>query len=138
MGEVLRETKALEFLSNLLFTFMGPFVNNVLHSTVFLYWAAFVGHLVLASETAMVASTMPLVMNFGLQHNLDPLALGLVWSFATGGKLFIYQSAVLIAGYSFGCFTARDVFRMGVFFLIAESILLLLVVPIYWPLIGIG
>lgn len=138
MGEALRETKALEFMSNALFSFLGPYINNVLHSTVILYWSAFVAHLVLASETAMIASTMPLVMNFGVQNHLDPLALGLVWSFATGGKLFIYQSLVLIAGYSFGCFNARDVFRIGLFFLVAESLLLLLIVPLYWPLIGIG
>ncbi|MBI3935189.1 MAG: anion permease, partial [Acidobacteria bacterium] len=138
MGEALRETKALEIMSNAVFSYMSPYIHNVLHSTVILYWAAFAAHLVLASETAMIAATMPLVMNFGLQNNLDPLALGLVWSFATGGKLFIYQSLVLIAGYSFGSFTARDVFRIGLFFLIVEWILLLLIVLLYWPLIGIG
>lgn len=137
MGGALRETKALEVLSSTLFGFMTPYIHNVLHSTVLLYWAAFAAHLVLASETAMIATSMPLVMNFGLQHHLSPLALGMVWSFATGGKLFIYQSLVLIAGYSFDCFTARDVFRIGLFFLIAESLLLLLIVPLYWPLIGI-
>jgi anion transporter len=138
MGEVLRETKALDILSGALFGFLTPYIHNVLHSTVILYWAAFAAHLVLASETAMIAATMPLVMQFGLQQHLDPLALGLVWSFATGGKLFVYQSLVLIAGYSFGCFNARDVFRIGIFFLIAESLLMLLLVPFYWPLIGVG
>jgi anion transporter len=138
MGEALRETKALEILSATLFSFMAPFVNNVMHSTVVLYWAAFAAHLVLASETAMIAATMPLVMSFGIQNHLNLLALGLVWSFATGGKLFIYQSLVLIAGYSFGCFTSKDVFKIGIFFLIAQSLLLLLLVPLYWPLIGIS
>jgi di/tricarboxylate transporter len=60
-----------------------------------------------------------------------------VWSYSTGGKLFIYQSLVLIAGYSFGCYTARDVFKIGLFFLITQSILLLVLVPFYWPLLGI-
>jgi di/tricarboxylate transporter len=138
MAEVLRESKALDVISGAMFAFIAPFVTDVMHSTVVLYWSAFVAHLLLASETSMIAVTMPLVMNFALANNLDPLALGLVWSFATGGKLFIYQSLVLIAGYSLGAFDARDVLRLGAFFLVAESILLLLLVPYYWPLIGIG
>jgi len=138
MAEVLRETKALDVMASALFGFLAPYIDNVLHSTVILYWSAFVAHLVLASETSMIAVTMPLVMQFALENQLDPFAMGMVWSFATGGKLFIYQSLVLIAAYSFGCFNARDVFRIGLFFLIAESILLLLVVPLYWPLLGIG
>ncbi|OFW42750.1 MAG: hypothetical protein A3J28_01285 [Acidobacteria bacterium RIFCSPLOWO2_12_FULL_60_22] len=138
MAEVLRETKALEWMANAMFGFLAPYIDNVLHSTLILYWSAFVAHLVLASETSMIAVSMPMVMQFALDNNLDPLAMGMVWSFATGGKLFIYQSLVLIAGYSFGCFNARDVFRIGLFFLITQSILLLVLVPLYWPLLGIG
>jgi hypothetical protein len=77
-------------------------------------------------------------MNFALENNLNPLALGLIWSFATGGKLFIYQSLVLIAGYTFGAYGARDILKAGAFFLFAEWLLLLLIVPFYWPLLGIG
>lgn len=86
----------------------------------------------------MIAVTMPMVMKFAVDNHLDPFTMGLVWSFATGGKLFIYQSLVLIAGYSFGCYNAWDVFRIGLFFLIVQSLLLLLLVPLYWPLLGIG
>ena len=138
MAEVLGETKALDVLASSLFSFLGPYINNVMHSTLILYWAAFAAHLVLASETSMIAVSMPLVMRFALQNHLNPLALGMVWSFATGGKLFIYQSLVLIAGYTFGCYGAKDVFKIGLFFLIIQSLLMLLIVPIYWPLIGIG
>ena len=137
MAEVMRDAKALDVVANSLFRFLAPFIHNVLHSTVILYWAAFLAHLVLASETSMIAVTMPLVMNFAVRNHLSPLALGMVWSYATGGKLFIYQSLVLIAGYSFGSFGAKDVFQIGLFFLITQSILLLIVVPYYWPLIGI-
>ena len=79
-------------------------------------------------------------MASGLSNHFfsNRLAIGMLWTFAVGGKVFIYQSLVLIAGYSFGCFDARDVFRMGAFFLFAESLALLILVPIYWPLIGIG
>jgi len=137
MAEAMRETKALDVVADSLFRFLAPYIHNVLHSTVILYWAGFLAHLVLASETSMVAVTMPLVMNFAVKNHLSPLALGMVWSFATGGKLFIYQSLVLIAGYSFGSFTAKDVFKVGLFFLITQSLLMLLIVPYYWPLIGV-
>ena len=137
MAEVMRETKALDVVAGSLFRFLGPYIHDVMHSTVILYWAAFLAHLVLASETSMIAVTMPLVMNFAVKNHLSPLALGMVWSFATGGKLFIYQSLVLIAGYSFGSFNAKDVFKVGLFFLITQSLLMLIIVPYYWPLIGV-
>jgi di/tricarboxylate transporter len=62
----------------------------------------------------------------------------MIWTFSAGGRIFVYQSAVLVVGYSYGSFTAKDMFRVGVFFTIAESILLLVFAPLYWPLIGIG
>ncbi|MGH9784580.1 MAG: hypothetical protein ACRD88_10365 [Terriglobia bacterium] len=34
--------------------------------------------------------------------------------------------------------SGRDVFRISAFFLIVDWVLLLLIVPLYWPLIGIG
>jgi anion transporter len=138
MAEVLRDTGAVTVLSDSMFQFIAPLIHNTNDSTVVLYWAAFAAHLVLASETSMIAVSMPLVMNFSLEHQLNPLALGFVWSFATGGKLFIYQSLVLIAGHTFGSYDARDIFKVGAFFLFVEWFLLLLIVPFYWPLIGIG
>jgi di/tricarboxylate transporter len=49
----------------------------------------------------------------------------------------VYQSGVLVAGYSYGYFNARDVFRVGLCVTIIESLVLLMTVPYYWPLIGI-
>jgi hypothetical protein len=61
----------------------------------------------------------------------------MIWTFAAGGKIFVYQSAVLIVGYSYGYFGARDLFRLGLILTGVESLLLLLLVPYYWPLIGL-
>ena len=138
LAEVLRETGAVKVLAGVLFGYIGPMINTAFHSTLVLYWTAFVAHLVLASETAMVSITIPALMEFALNNGLNPLVIGMLWTFAVGGQLFIYQSLVLIAGYSFGCFNARDVFKLGAFFLIAENLALLILVPFYWPLIGIG
>jgi len=44
----------------------------------------------------------------------------------------------MIVGYSYGCFSGRDVLRIGICLSAVESALLLVLVPFYWPLIGIG
>jgi len=54
-----------------------------------------------------------------------------------GGKIFVYQSAVLVVGYSYGYFDARDMFKVGLALTIVQSIILLILVPLYWPLIGL-
>ena len=52
--------------------------------------------------------------------------------------VFAYQSGVLVLGYSYGYFEARDLVRIGALLTLAEFfILLLLLVSFYWPLIGI-
>jgi sodium-dependent dicarboxylate transporter 2/3/5 len=138
MGKVLIATKALDVLTGALFTWMEPLVKSVYSSTLVLYWTAFVYHIFLASEVSMLGTSVPPLMNFAIKHGLNPLALGMIWTFAAGGKLFVYQSAVMIVGYSYGCFNGRDVMRIGICLSIVESILLLVLVPFYWPLIGIG
>jgi sodium-dependent dicarboxylate transporter 2/3/5 len=137
MAEVLRETGAVTVLADAIFGYIGPMLTSPFHSTLVLYWTAFVAHLALASETAMISISLPPLLAFASSNGFNPLALGMLWTFAVGGQLFIYQSLVLIAGYSFGCFNARDVLKLGAFFVIAESLMLLILVPVYWPLIGI-
>jgi sodium-dependent dicarboxylate transporter 2/3/5 len=137
MGQVLVQTKALDVLTNVMFAWMTPFVTNVYSTTFVLYWTAFVYHFFLASEVSMLGTSIPLLMNFALARGLDPLALGMIWTFAAGGKIFVYQSAVIIVGYSYGYFDGRDMLRIGLALTVIESLLLLLVVPFYWPLIGI-
>jgi solute carrier family 13 (sodium-dependent dicarboxylate transporter), member 2/3/5 len=137
MGQVLVSTKALDVLTNVLFAWMEPLVTNVYSSTLVLYWTAFVYHIFLASEVSMLGTSIPILMKFATTNGLDPLALGMVWTFASGGKIFVYQSAVMIVGYSYGYFDGRDMLRIGLALTVIESVLLLLVVPFYWPLIGI-
>ena len=49
----------------------------------------------------------------------------------------MYQSGVPVAGYSYGYFEPKDLLRIGLCLTIIESLVLLFVVPFYWPLIGI-
>jgi hypothetical protein len=98
-----------------------------------MYWTAFVYHFLLASEISMLGTSIPLVMEFAKSHDMHPLLLGMIWTFSAGGKLFAYQSGVLIVGYSYGYFAARDLLRMGAWLTVIEFLALLLMVPFYWP-----
>ena len=102
-----------------------------------LYWTAFLYHFLLASEISMLATSIPLVDEICEGHGFNPLQLGLIWSFAAGGKLFAYQSGVLVVGYSYGYFEARDLLKIGAWLTLFEFIILMLLVPFYWPLLGI-
>jgi solute carrier family 13 (sodium-dependent dicarboxylate transporter), member 2/3/5 len=138
LGEVLKATHTLDLLAKGLFSLMGPLLARPYVSIFALYWTGFASHIFLGSEVSMLGMSMPVLMNFAHAHGLNPLALGMIWTFSSGGKVFVYQSAVLVAGYSFGCFKARDLFRLGLAMSIIDSIQLLLLVPFYWPLIGIS
>ncbi len=137
MGQVLVATQALDVLTSVLFAWMSPLVTNVYSSTLVLYWSAFLYHIPLGDETSMLATSLPVLMNYAHLRHLDPLALGMVWTFGAGAKVFVYQSAPMVVGYSYGCFDARDMFRIGACLTIVESLLLLLLVPFYWPLVGV-
>ena len=138
MGGALRETQALDILASSVFGFISPLIQSTFDSALVLYWVAFGSHTILASQTANVAVTMPVVMNYAVSNGLDPLATGLIWSFSAASKLFIYQSLVLIAGYTFNCYNGKDVLRISAFFLILDWVLLILMAEFYWPLLGIG
>jgi anion transporter len=137
MGQVLVATKALDVLTDVVFGWMEPHITNVYSSTLVLYWSAFLYHLPIGDEVAMLATSIPVLMNFAREQNLDPLALGMIWTFGAGAKLFVYQSGVIVVGYSYGCFEGRDMLKIGACLTIVESLILLLLVPWYWPLLGV-
>jgi anion transporter len=138
MGQVLVATHGIDVLTTVLFSWMQPFMHNLYTSALVLYWAGFGLHLFLGNEISMLASSMPGLMIFAKSHGLDPLAIGMIWTFAAGGKVFVYQSTILIIGYSYGYFDERDLFKVGLALTIIESLFLLGLVPFYWPLLGIG
>lgn len=137
MSHVLAETGALNVLTSVLFGWMEPFITGVWSSTVVLYWSAFVYHIIIGDEISMLATSLPVLMNYAKAQGLDPLALGMIWTFGAGAKIFIYQSAVLVVGYAYGYFDSWDMFKVGILLTIVEFLILLLLVPFYWPLIGL-
>lgn len=137
MGNVLEATHGLSMLAAGVFRWIQPALTNVFSITAVLYWTAFLYHFLLGSEISMLATSIPLVLEYAKTHGLDPLQLSLIWTFTAGSKLFPYQSAVMVVGYSYGYFTARDLVKMGVWMTLIEFVILMLLVPFYWPLIGI-
>ena len=138
LSNVLAETKALDVLTKILFDWIQPFIGTSWLSTLVLYWAAFLYHIVIGNEIAMLATSIPPLMEYARQHAIDPLALGMIWTFGAGPKIFIYESAVLVVGYSYGYFDNKDMLKVGALLSIVTALILLLLVPLYWPLIGIG
>jgi di/tricarboxylate transporter len=138
LSNVLAQTKALDVVTAILFNSIEPFIGISWLSTLVLYWAAFLYHIVIGNEIAMLATSIPPLMAYAKQHAIDPLALGMIWTFGSGPKLFIYESAVLVVGYSYGYFDNKDMLKIGAILSIVTGLILLLLVPLYWPLIGIG
>jgi solute carrier family 13 (sodium-dependent dicarboxylate transporter), member 2/3/5 len=138
MGEVLKATGSLDALTRVLFSWMQPLMGNPWLSSFALYWTGFIYHIFLGSEISMLGASMPSLMTMAHEHGWNALAVGMIWTFSAGGKIFVYQSTVLIAGYAYGYFRPRDLLRLGLCMSVLDSIQLLVFVPIYWPLIGIG
>jgi solute carrier family 13 (sodium-dependent dicarboxylate transporter), member 2/3/5 len=136
MTEVLGETGGLRLLTDTFLTGLEPVLSDRVLAVPFLYWTGFVYHFFTASEISMLASSLPVLMEFSKANNLDPLWIGLVWSFSAGGKLFAYQSAVLVVGYSYGYFRHVDLIKVGAILTIIEFFALAGVVFFYWPLLG--
>lgn len=136
MSEVLRETGGLTLLTNTMMAGMEPYLENRVLAVPFLYWTAFIYHFFTASEIPMLATSLPVLMEFSKSHALDPLWVGLVWSFAAGGKLFAYQSAPLVVGYSYGYFRHMDLVKLGFMLTVIEFIGLCFCAFVWWPLFG--
>jgi solute carrier family 13 (sodium-dependent dicarboxylate transporter), member 2/3/5 len=138
LSNVLAQTNALDVLTGVVFEWMKPHIAGVWSSTMVLYWSAFVYHIVIGNEIAMLSTSLPLLMTYAREQGLDPLTLGMIWTFGAGPKLFIYESAVLVVGYSYGYFDNKDMLKVGAVLSVVTAVILLLLVPLYWPLIGIG
>ena len=137
MGAVLLRTNALDSMTTAFFGWMRPWITNAFALAFVPYWTAFVYHIFLGNEISMLATSVPPLMHFANAAGIHPLPLGLVWAFAAGGKIFVYQSGVMVTGYSYGYFEAKDLLRLGFCLTVVESVVLLFIVPFYWPLLGI-
>ena len=137
MSQVLQQTGALKLLTDSFFGGLQPWLASKTLAVPALYWGGFVYHFALASEISMLATSLPLLMEFAKTHHLDPLWIGMIWGFSAGGKLFAYQSGPLVIGYSYGYFRHTDLIMIGAVLTIIEFVGLAISVAIYWPLLGL-
>lgn len=137
MSRVLTDTKGLQLLTGSMVNWMTPLVKGPGTLTLVLYWTAFLYHFFLANETAMLSTSLPAVLQHFTSLGFQALPVGMIWTFASGGKIFVYQSAVLIVGYSYGYFEAKDLLKVGLLLSVLEALILVLLVRFYWPLFGI-
>jgi solute carrier family 13 (sodium-dependent dicarboxylate transporter), member 2/3/5 len=138
LSNVLADSKALDVVTAVLFDRVRPFIGTGPMSALGLYWAAFLYHILIGNEIAMLATSIPPLMAYAKQHAIDPLALGMIWTFGAGPKIFIYESGVLVVGYSYGYFDSRDMLKIGAVLSLVTAAILVLLVSFYWPLLGIG
>ena len=137
MSNVAQETGALKLLTDSFFGGVTPFLSNKVLAVPALYWGGFTYHFATASEISMLATSLPVLMAYAKAQHLDVLWIGMIWSFSAGGKLFAYQAAPLVVGYSYGYFRHTDLIKIGAFLTIVEFIGLALSVAFYLPLLGI-
>jgi sodium-dependent dicarboxylate transporter 2/3/5 len=137
MSEVLRQTGALDLLASGVVGSIEPLLTNKLVAATALFWGGFVYHFFTASELSMLATSMPILMEFAKEHGLSPTFVGIIWSFSSGGKLFAYQSAVLVVGYGYGYFRHTDLIWLSGLLTLVQFVALALSVALYWPLLGL-
>jgi di/tricarboxylate transporter len=116
---------------------MAPLLQGTVATVATLYAGTFVYHLAVGEDTVVIGTLLPLLLNFASQHGMNPLAVGMIATIASAGKLFVYQSGVLVAGYSFGYFEAKDLMKIGLVLTIVEAVVVLLLVSLYWPMLGL-
>ena len=138
LSNVLVQTRALDVVTTVLFNWMKPHITGGVGSTMILYWSAFAYHIIIGNEIAMLSTSIPILMQYAREHAINPLTLGMIWTFGAGPKIFMYESAVLVVGYSYGYFSNRDMIKVGAILSLVTAVILLLLVPLYWPLIGIS
>jgi len=138
MGNVLLQARALDVSANSAVEWIEPVLSNSFRAAVTLYWGGFLYHFVLPNRQSMLITSLPLLLRLAIAHGCNPVAIGLVWTFTGGATLFAYQSAILVMGYSYGYFDAKDLLKVGAVLTIVEGILLMFLVTLYWPLIGLS
>jgi len=78
----------------------------------------------------MVGTALPILLDIAAVHHYNPIAVGLLWLFASLGTLFIYQASSFVLGYSYGYFGAIDFLKIGAILTVVEGIFIMVLVPV--------
>jgi di/tricarboxylate transporter len=96
MGTVLAETEVLHLVIGRLLARLGPLLREAWQASVILYWSNVLYHFLLGNELTLVSTSLPVLLKLAEAHGYNAVALGLIWTFAAGGKLFAYQGSALV------------------------------------------
>ena len=138
MANVLAQTGSLENLNSFVAGRMGAWLSDGVTASISLYWGGVLYHFIFPNNQSLLSTSLPLLLSATTEMPVNSAALGLIWQYATGGTLFAYQSSILVMGYSYGCFNSRDLLKYGALLTFIQGLILMLIVPIYWPLVGLG
>lgn len=137
LAGVLAATGASAPLASAMFAWMEPLLGDTASTAAALYWSGVGYHLIMPNAQAMLSTSLPPLLEFGSSHDLDPRALGMIWTFASGPSLMLYQSGIIILGHSYGYFDARDFVRFGLALTLIEFVLVTATAVFFWPLVGL-
>jgi di/tricarboxylate transporter len=135
MAAVLNETHALDSLAALLSTWQGA-LSSAWSATLTIYWGSFLYHL-LMNETGMVSSLVPILLKVADSQGYNPLTMTMLGVVSVTGKLFVYQHNGLVLAYAYGVLQVRDVLKFAAIMTAVQGLFILLLVTLYWPIIGI-
>jgi anion transporter len=138
MGNVLAATHSLGILTDILAQWLRPLLANDLSYALTLYLAGFLYHFVVANRQTLLATSLPVLLPTVAAFGFEVIPFALLWTFAGGGALFVYQSGIYVMGYSYGYFEAKDFMKVGALMTLIQGVLLLLIIRIYWPLVGLN
>jgi len=138
MASVLAEAKSLETINDFLAAHVAPWLSNGLLASVSLYWGGVLYHFIFPNNQSLLSTSLPLLLSVCKDLPYNPAAVGLIWQYATGGTLFAYQSSILVMGYSYGYFDSHDLLKYGAVLAVIQGLILMLIVPLYWPLVGLA
>jgi solute carrier family 13 (sodium-dependent dicarboxylate transporter), member 2/3/5 len=104
LGNVLLATHALTIITDGMSAWMVPLLTRPLSAALSLYWGGFLYHFLIPNPSAMVSTGLPVLLDVATARGYNPVALGLIWHFATVSTLFIYQAGSFVLAYSYGYF----------------------------------
>jgi hypothetical protein len=135
MGRVLTAAKSLDVFTQVPFGWITPLIGHTCLAPFALFWIGFVYRLFLASGISMLGTSIPGLMTYAAAHHLNPLALGMVWTFSSARPSSPARTPCL-SWVLVRLFHGQGSASPGAVFEYLDSLLLLIVVLFYWPLIG--
>jgi anion transporter len=89
MSRVLADTHAIDTLMESFTSWTAPLLTNAWSGSMALYWSAFFYHFGFAGDQVLAAATLSPILGMATSLDYNPVTIGMLWTFATGAKLFV-------------------------------------------------